>query len=125
MKLFKGILTLFVGFGIVLILSGCSAIGDAKNKLEDAGYTIEKLSDKEFDDMVEDASENEDIELIKAIYDVYNEDDENIAIIIEFHDDESLERYFEALDEPFEYFDGNIYENLYISNSSLIDIIKE
>ena len=125
MKLFRKFLTIFMSFGLLFIMAGCSAIGDVEKKLEDAGYTVEKLSDEEFDDLVEDADEDEDVDLIKAIYEVYNEEEEYVAIIIEFNNENALEDYFEGAGESLDFFEEYIYKNIYVSSTNLIEIIKE
>ena len=111
MKLRK-VLKLMIGFVLLFTVVACSTVDSAISKLEKEGYTVVEMSDEDIKDILSE----EELEYIENVYEVKDSDDLQVAIMIEFIDEDSIDELLEKDDMTREDTGGLFYKNLYFVN---------
>lgn len=121
MKL-KRVITIFMFVGLFLTLVGCNEMGSVTKRFEKEGYTVEMM-DKDHSLYEEDY---DDMDGLKNIYFVLDEDDQMVAMIFEFSSEKALKDALDNDNVDIEDYKEFINKNLFISASDqdIIDIFQ-
>ncbi|QLY40302.1 hypothetical protein HF295_05270 [Hujiaoplasma nucleasis] len=116
MKLRK-VLKLMIGFVLLFTVVACSTVDSAISKLEKEGYTVVEMSDEEINSLIQVKL----LEYIESVYEIKDSDDLQVALMIEFIDEDSIDEYLEKIELSREEAAGLFYKNLYFTALGLPD----
>lgn len=119
MKL-KRFLTVFMFLGLILTLVGCSEMGSVTKRFEKEGYTVEEIDKDELEEY------QDEVDGLKMVYEVSDEDGESVAYIYEFTSAKALEDALTEDGEDIDDYEELINKNLMIItfNQDIIDIFQ-
>jgi len=104
----KKILIMILFLGFIFILNGCNAYSTVESRLTEAGYYLEVKPETELADFVTSAEG-----FIKA-YDIFDENQRYVGIIVEFESVKALDNFFDLEMRDAGLPEELKYKNLYI-----------
>lgn len=124
MILKKRLPMLFMVFMLMFAFVGCNDSQSLEELLAEHDYSIEKLSDEEFEEQLSGLEENPYVDTVKEMYRIYDADEVQVGMVAVFDSNEDIMSFFEDQGDTEEDIIDYVYENYYFSNDDIVSILK-
>ena len=111
-------------FTLMFAFVGCNDSQSLEELLAEHDYTVEKLSDEEFEDQLSGVDDNPYIDTLKEMYRIYDTDEMQVGMVAVFDSNEDIIGFFGDQGETEEDIIDYVYENYYFSNVDIVSMLK-